>query len=167
MVPVLPSSAPFSPDQRAFLNGYFAALFGADVAPANGHANGNGAAPFAADSHSLNRVGSDSGGNDLIPAPPSSAAAVNGVAPVASAPEADEEMPWHDAALSLDERMALAEGKPLKLKLMAAMAQLDCGQCGYLCKSYAEAIADGSEKSLKKCVPGEKPTALKLKELMA
>ena len=31
---------------------------------------------------------------------------------------------------------------------MAAMAQLDCGACGYLCQTYAEAIADGEEKDL-------------------
>ena len=29
---------------------------------------------------------------------------------------------------------------------MAAMAQLDCGACGYLCQTYSEAIADGAEK---------------------
>ncbi len=172
--PVLPPSAPFSPEQRAYLNGFLAGVFGLDGAArpgsstdgSNGGSSINGI-PFAADEHSLNRVGSDSGGNDLIAAPPSSAAAHNGVAPVAPEPEADEEQPWHDPALGLEERLALAQGKPLKLKLMAAMAQLDCGQCGYLCKTYAEAIADGAEKSLKKCVPGEKPTALKLKELMA
>ena len=42
------------------------------------------------------------------------------------------------------ERLALAEGKPAERKLMAAMAQLDCGACGYLCRSYAEAIARGT-----------------------
>ena len=49
---------------------------------------------------------------------------------------------------------------------MAAMAQQDCGQCGYLCASYAEAIASGMEKSLTRCVPGSKATARALKELM-
>lgn len=172
-IPVLPPSAPFSPEQRAYLNGFLAGVFGMDGAPGSAqpqsYSNGpsiNGV-PFSADEHSLNRVGSDSGGNHLIAAPPSSPAAHNGVAPVAEEPQADEPHPWHDPALGLDERMALAEGKPLKLKMMAAMAQLDCGQCGYLCHSYAEAIVDGTEKSLKKCVPGEKPTALKLKELAA
>jgi DNA-binding NarL/FixJ family response regulator len=29
--------------------------------------------------------------------------------------------------------------------MMAAMAQLDCGACGYLCKTYGEAIAEGKE----------------------
>ena len=50
---------------------------------------------------------------------------------------------------------------------MAAMAQLDCGQCGYLCQTYAEAIARAEEKSLSRCVPGGKATSRKLKELIA
>ncbi|HMO26953.1 MAG TPA: (Fe-S)-binding protein, partial [Tepidisphaeraceae bacterium] len=45
------------------------------------------------------------------------------------------------------------------------MAQLDCGSCGYLCKSYAEAIANGSEKDLTKCTPGGRETARMLKQL--
>jgi sulfite reductase (NADPH) flavoprotein alpha-component len=168
LIPVLPASAPFSAEQRAWLNGFFAGIYGVDRSTSghNGSTSANGFAPTAGDSHSLNRVGGDSGGN-TIPAPPTSPAALNGVAPAAPEAEGDAETPWHDPALSLDERMAMAEGKPLPLRLMAAMAQLDCGQCGYLCKTYAQAIADGSEKSLRKCVPGEKPTFLKLKELMA
>lgn len=79
----------------------------------------------------------------------------------------EEEFPWHDAALEMDERMALAEGKPLNRRLMAAMAQLDCGQCGYLCQTYAEALADGREGSASLCVPGEKPTSRMLKQLLA
>lgn len=161
MVPVLPPSAPFDEAQRAWLNGFLAGVFGMDggAVAARGSAVG-----FAADDRSLNRVGSDSGGNNIIAAPPSSAAAINGVAPVA---DADESIPWHDPNMELDERMDLAQGRALPMQLMAAMAQLDCGQCGYLCQSYAAAIADGSEKSLKKCIPGAKPTMLKLKELMA
>jgi sulfite reductase (NADPH) flavoprotein alpha-component len=63
--------------------------------------------------------------------------------------------------------MALAEGKPHELKLMAAMAQLDCGTCGYLCRTYAQAIADGTDKSLSKCTPGGRETLQKLKQLQA
>src|SRR6266545_65320 len=70
-------------------------------------------------------------------------------------------------ALPLDERMRLAEGRPLERRMMAAMGQLDCGQCGYLCQTYAEAIARGEEKSFGRCVPGGKETARALKELMA
>jgi sulfite reductase (NADPH) flavoprotein alpha-component len=50
---------------------------------------------------------------------------------------------------------------------MAAMAQLDCGACGYICKTYAEAIANGEEKDLTKCAPGGRETSKKLKELIA
>ncbi len=81
--------------------------------------------------------------------------------------ETEEEFPWHDAALPLDERLDLAQGKPFPRVLMAAMAQLDCGSCGYLCQSYAEAIASGSDKDLTKCAPGGKETKNKLKELVA
>jgi sulfite reductase (NADPH) flavoprotein alpha-component len=89
--------------------------------------------------------------------------------PGAAAPAAagTEDFPWHDSALPLDDRMKLAEGRPLERRLMAAMGQLDCGQCGYLCQSYAESIARGEERSLARCVPGGKETSRMLKELMA
>jgi len=47
------------------------------------------------------------------------------------------------------------------------MGQLECGQCGYLCQTYAEAIAAARRKSFGRCVPGGKETARMLKELMA
>jgi sulfite reductase (NADPH) flavoprotein alpha-component len=53
------------------------------------------------------------------------------------------------------------------MRLMSAMAQLDCGSCGYVCKTYAEAIASGNDKDLTKCTPGGRETAKKLKELQA
>src|SRR5215472_7738071 len=56
-----------------------------------------------------------------------------------------DELPWHDPILSLDERLVLAQGRRPEHLLMAAMAQTDCGQCGYLCRTYAEAIARGEE----------------------
>src|SRR6185437_1878311 len=80
--------------------------------------------------------------------------------------EDNETFPWHDPALAMNERLKLAEGKRHDRVMMAAMAQLDCGACGYLCKTYAEAIADGSEKDLTKCGPGGKETSRKLKELV-
>ena len=85
----------------------------------------------------------------------------------AGAAQVDEDFPWHDPTLALDERMKLASGRPLERQLMAAMGQLDCGQCGYLCKTYAESIAGGAEADLGKCVPGGRITAKKLKELIA
>jgi sulfite reductase (NADPH) flavoprotein alpha-component len=84
----------------------------------------------------------------------------------APAHEAAEDFPWHDPSLALDERLRLAEGRAPARRLMAAMAQLDCGQCGYLCQTYAEALASGAEKSLTRCVPGGKETARALKELI-
>ncbi|MDQ4147325.1 MAG: hypothetical protein M3120_06515 [Pseudomonadota bacterium] len=125
-VPVLPQSAPFTPAQRAWLNGFFAGVLSLDETSSNGAA-----------------------------------------APVAAAPaEPEEELPWHDPTLPIDERLKLAEGKPIERVLMAAMAQLDCGACGYVCKTYAEAIARGEEKDLTRCVPGGKETAKKLKEIV-
>ena len=49
---------------------------------------------------------------------------------------------------------------------MAAMAQLDCGACGYVCKTYSEAIASGAEKNLNLCSPGGKNTAKAIKQLL-
>ena len=83
------------------------------------------------------------------------------------APVEEETFPWHDPSISMTERLKLAEGKPRSRVLMAAMAQLDCGSCGYLCKTYAEAIASGTDKDITKCSPGGKDTARKLKELLA
>jgi sulfite reductase (NADPH) flavoprotein alpha-component len=65
----------------------------------------------------------------------------------------------------MDERLKLAEGKPHERVLMAATAQLDCGACGYDCRTYTEAIARGEETDLSKCSPGGKETMKKLKEL--
>ncbi|MCE9529520.1 MAG: sulfite reductase subunit alpha [Planctomycetes bacterium] len=127
-IPVLPDSAPFSPAQRGWLNGFLAGVFGLDR-------NGK-----------------------------------NGVHQPASAPapvQVEEAFPWHDPALPMDDRLKLADGKPTERVLMAAMAQLDCGSCGYLCQTYAEAIAKGEDKDLTKCSPGGKETAKKLKELVA
>src|SRR6185369_4463760 len=57
----------------------------------------------------------------------------------------DGEAPWHDQTLPIAERMKLAEGRPLRRRMMAAMAQQDCGQCGYNCSDYSDAIAARSE----------------------
>ena len=118
-VPLIPESAPFTPEQRAWLNGFLAGIYG----------------------------GAMGGGENM---------SVGGAPP--AAPEPEEDFPWHDPALGLDERLALADGKPQPRRLMAAMAQLDCGQCGYVCKTYAEAIASGAEASLGLCVPGGRAT---------
>src|SRR5450759_982735 len=77
----------------------------------------------------------------------------------------DGEAPWHDQTMPIADRMKLAEGRPLRRRMMAAMAQQDCGQCGYNCKDYSDAIANKTESRLNLCVPGGKETARMLKAL--
>ena len=91
-----------------------------------------------------------------------------GDAAAAAAPiEVDDGAPWHDPAMPLPDRMKLAEDRPLPRRLMAAMAQQDCGQCGYNCHDYSNALFVQSEKRLNLCVPGGKETARMLKQLYA
>ena len=81
--------------------------------------------------------------------------------------EVDDGAPWHDPAMPLPDRMKLADGRPLPRRLMAAMAQQDCGQCGYNCQDYSAALFTQSEKRLNLCVPGGKETARMIKQLYA
>ena len=137
---IVPESAPFSPEQRAWLNGFFAGVLGSmDAANTRG---GNAASLAAAAA--------------LLPSLSGSASQVD---------ESTEDFPWHDSTLPVTERMSLADGRPLERRMMAAMAQLDCGSCGYLCKTYAEAIATGKEKNLTLCTPGGSETAKLLRTL--
>jgi sulfite reductase (NADPH) flavoprotein alpha-component len=122
IAPCLPETAPFSPRQRAWLDGFLAGLL------------------------------NDSG--DVPDAP-------------SSLPGEPEDFPWHDPGLPLEERIALAAGRRPERVLMAAMAQTDCGQCGYSCQAYAEAIASGADSNIGRCTPGGKATSRKLKELLA
>ncbi len=125
---LLPESAPFSPEQRAWLNGFFAGFT------------------------------SPEGGMGTALSPEQNAAVLGGGGD-------DGEAPWHDQTLELGARMAMAEGRPLRRRMMAAMAQQDCGQCGYNCNDYAEAIASRAEARLNLCAPGGKETARMLKVL--
>src|SRR6266436_4594655 len=77
----------------------------------------------------------------------------------------DGEAPWHDQTMPIADRMKRAEGRPLRRRMMAAMAQQDCGQCGYNCNDYSDAIASRAEPRLNLCVPGGKETARMLKAL--
>jgi NADH-quinone oxidoreductase subunit B len=76
--------------------------------------------------------------------------------------------PFHREDLMLSERMALAVemGGKWETKLFAAMAQTDCGACGWDCEGYANAIAEGETKDITLCVPGESETLDMLKQLM-
>ncbi len=75
--------------------------------------------------------------------------------------------PWHDDTMPLPDRMALAEGRMLPEQLSAAMGQQDCGQCGYLCNSYAAALASGGESDTGLCVPGGRETRVMVKDLLS
>jgi sulfite reductase (NADPH) flavoprotein alpha-component len=129
---LIPENAPFSPEQRSWLNGFFAGL----IAPEAG-----GVQPLSADAGAA--VMKEASGNGAD----------------------DDDAPWHDQTLPMAERMKLAEGKPLRRRMMAAMAQQDCGQCGYNCHDYSNAIAGRKEARLNLCVPGGKETMRMLKEL--
>ena len=74
--------------------------------------------------------------------------------------------PFHDEHLTLAERMEMAKDGDLKTKLFAAMAQTDCGACGWDCEGYAAAIATDETKDISLCVPGESETLDMLKALM-
>ncbi|AWN43926.1 sulfite reductase subunit alpha [Methylobacterium durans] len=73
--------------------------------------------------------------------------------------------PWHDPSLGIGDRMEMAKDRSEPQKLMAAMAQQDCGQCGYNCADYANAIFLKSEARLNLCQPGGKDTLRMLKKL--
>jgi sulfite reductase (NADPH) flavoprotein alpha-component len=133
IVQYIPEDAPFSEEQRAWLNGFFAGL--------------------------LSNLPADRG----MPFLPAAAD------PAFRDPMADGDddgAPWHDPALPLADRMAMAKDRPLRRRMMAAMAQQDCGQCGYTCETYADEIAQQAEERLNLCVPGGKETARMLKKLI-
>ena len=129
---MVPESAPFSEEQRAWLNGFLAGWIGLQ----------GGEAPSSMPTQTATA---------LLDAP--------------TAEHTMEDFPWHDPALPIDDRLQMSVGRPAADRLMSAMAQLDCGSCGYDCRRYAEAIVSGEEKSLKLCSPGGKDTAKVLKEL--
>jgi sulfite reductase (NADPH) flavoprotein alpha-component len=132
----IPDSAPFSAEQRLWLNGLFAGVFGLE----------EGVTPLS--SADVARLLPGFAGSETVPGA-----------------DADDGAPWHDPAIPIADRMTLAEGKALPRRLMAAMAQQDCGQCGYNCKDYSEAIFARKEERLNLCVPGGKETARMLKQL--
>ena len=140
--PTIPDNAPFSAEQRAWLNGFLAGFLN------------------IRDLRDLDTVAREIGLMASI-----EARSVMDVGSVEALE--DDGAPWHDPALGLDDRMKLAEGRPLRHRLMAAMGQLDCGQCGYDCLNYAEALFSGKESALNLCVPGGKPTNRTLKALIA
>ena len=99
------------------------------------------------------------------------AKAAEGAEAVSEAPAAenaaDDGLGFRDADMEIADRLTKVEGKPLDVRLWAAMAQTDCTACGYDCEGYAKAIAAGEDSDLTKCVPGEDDTANALKQLMS
>ena len=86
------------------------------------------------------------------------------LAPAAPAkPAEDDSTPWKDPAMAIEDRMVLAKDRPVRYRLMAAMAQQDCGQCGYNCADYSKAVFEQAEDKLNLCPPGGKATARMLK----
>ncbi|MFI5000895.1 MAG: sulfite reductase subunit alpha [Reyranellales bacterium] len=134
----IPESAPFSPEQRDWLNGFFAGILSTPT---------GGAAPAGALPPSLPAAADPAFRNPLDDGD-------------------DDEAPWHDPTITISERMAMAKDRPLRRRMMAAMAQQDCGQCGYNCQDYANEIAVQAEERLNLCVPGGKETARMLKKLI-
>ena len=131
---LVPETAPFSPEQRAWLNGFFAGLVSLDGAGVTALSPEQSAALMPG---ATNEFGDTDTGD----------------------------APWHDQTLPLPERMTMAEGRPLRRRMMAAMAQQDCGQCGYNCEDYSNLIVAKKEERLNLCVPGGKETARMLKSL--
>ena len=81
---------------------------------------------------------------------------------------ASPEVPFHRDDLTLPERMEMAKevGNKWETRLFAAMAQTDCGACGWDCEGYANALATGETDDISLCVPGESETLDMLKLLM-
>jgi sulfite reductase (NADPH) flavoprotein alpha-component len=139
MVQILPENAPFTPEQRIWLSGLFAGLLGLDQA----------VTPLSLEEAAALMPG-------LVAAP----AGAMDEGPI------EGEITWHDPGLPLAERMKLAEGRTLRMRLMAAMAQQDCGQCGSSCEEYSGQIFDKKEARLNLCVPGGKETSRMLRRLL-
>jgi sulfite reductase (NADPH) flavoprotein alpha-component len=138
---LIPETAPFSAEQRSWLNGFLAGL-----------------------------LSLDSGVNPLTAAQTAALVPELGGPPQLRDPlndGDDGQAPWRDPAMPLAERMQLAQSRPLRRRMMAAMGQQDCGQCGYNCEDYANAIFLKGEERLNLCVPGGKETARMLKTLYA
>lgn len=141
----IPESAPFNEEQRAWLNGFFAGMMG--IRPGDETSGVLAAVGMSPESMSRDSVGIRGNG-------------------ISAADSEEEDFPWHDASLPIVDRMELADGRPLERRLMAAMAQLDCGSCGYLCQTYSEAIAAGDETNLTLCSPGGKETSKMIKKVL-
>ncbi len=73
---------------------------------------------------------------------------------------------WRDPALPLERRLELSSSETPERRMMSALAQLDCGQCGFSCQGYARALAHGTERDTSLCAPGGRSTARALRSLL-
>ncbi|KIF65911.1 hypothetical protein HY68_38680, partial [Streptomyces sp. AcH 505] len=85
-IALIPETAPFSAEQRSWLNGFLAGLVSLD---------GAGVTPLSAEQGAA-------------------------VMQQAAGDGDDGEAPWHDQTMPMAERMKLAEGRPLRRRMMAA-----------------------------------------------
>src|SRR5580698_1591643 len=92
-VTLVPETAPFTPEQRSWLNGFLAGLVSLD---------GSGVTALS---------------------PEQSAALMPNSTPRGPLDDGDAgDAPWHDQTLPMAERMTLAQSRPLRRRMMAAMA---------------------------------------------
>lgn len=91
---LVPETAPFTEEQRSWLNGFFAGLISLDSA---------GPTPLTPEQNAALMGG----------APVAKGPLDDGD---------DGEAPWHDQTIALPDRMKLAEGRTLRRRMMAAMA---------------------------------------------
>src|SRR5262249_7844223 len=116
---LLPASAPFTPEQRTWLNGFFAGFLELD------------------------------GAGITALSPEANAVLMSGLTPAVKGPlddGDDGQAPWHDQTLPLAERMKLADGRPLRRRMMAASGQQDGGQWGKNGEVYWNFIFWGKEE---------------------
>ena len=97
--------------------------------------------------------------------PGEAAALMPGLLPASDKAADEGPITWHDPGIPIAERMKLAEGRSVRMRIMAAMAQQDCGQCGSSCEEYSGLIFNKKEERLNLCVPGGKDTSRMLKKL--
>lgn len=146
--PLVPENAPFDEEQRAWLNGFLAGVLG--LASSETRSAGSAAASGAA----ARARGAQPA--PLGPATQPGASHSAGGHPAGGSAATSDAATADPAAKTSQER-----------RLLSVLARLDCGQCGYSCQGYAQALATGSEQDTTLCVPGGVATRESLDALLA
>ena len=136
---LIPESAPFTLEQRTWLNGLFAGLFGLpeNVTPVS---SADATKPLA---------GLFDG-------------AAGATAPQNEAVEADDGAPWHDPAMPMPDRMKLADGKPLPgIAVRLRPASSSHSDADWAIPAFESVIRDcrGDYRSLRSCAALATPAA--------